>query len=1445
MPASRPQQQPNDKQAKTTTTKNQHQQSQEAIVSSPFNSPAISHVDRFVSSPPPAPASSSAARPRVPPPLISRGSNSSSSSSNRSHATDISYSNNNVNKDSGENVPSVAAGTAASHQIRLLNSSSTSSSSLASSFVGKNVGLSSPTLHHNQQEEQNSQQQQQEQQNNQQRQSSSQMTALAEARLFAQQLHQQQQQHQLQQLQQQQLGNNSLTQSGLQINYSNHNNNHNNYNYAGSNNGDSRRSSMTGARSTAGSVMSGRLSTLGGGVGGGTSPVLGGGVIHFSGGDEPTEQTLLLARPYWVPDQDAAACRICAKGFNAVRRKHHCRQCGHVLCYDCCSRSIALPQLGYTKAVRVCNDCFEVAYLVAYCLSDDLGPSTQIHGARGIYELIAANDEKALDSVLDHGGLDAMIYLCSMVHGYELHSLATSALAALAEHQPIQSVIVSKRAMPKLFYLVAAYAQHIVTSPPRPPSPPMLLTRMASTASLHTKSVRRIETVAVVLMNITHIVFQMVPDKLLAKQMVMEGAMDGLMLLCVYFPAGVRSRAMENAIRSLAAGARPDDTDVGGIDVVEDHQSGSSGRIQDEDEQQRQEETTLVSMDDRFHTRLESMQGLAARCISVMASDVSNQAFIVDDPERIDRLVQLLYSNNGDVVKYASKTMAYLSLRNDRFKPDIVKGSGATALLTVIRSATLVGGAVGVDGITDDGNTLSEAVSHACCALANLATNTESQEILMSQMDLLYTSCAVVGLFPHQHEIERHVARLIANLALYDQNKLSLLTEYNSHSDNNSGSFEHPSSPQTHPHRYSSPPPPPRRAKGNVIPTLLRIGALTLERSRHEDDQESDSSAYQQGQYGIQDAIDFMNDDGHSAKSAQQHKGDPGYLTPNDSVSEADLSSGHHDHEGDTSSASAAAADSNAEDILKWVTIAGTEDVQRHIIRAIDNLMTSVMDDPASNQSFKVFSRIKPTIGLIKTIQLVNQDEDTQRRATHVLSTLIEQQQIHAETITALSGKGQKQPQVEDETRLAAEARMEGIVDQQQLVDQERMERERADQEYAENERLEKERLEQERVEQQRLAEERAEQERATAAAAAEAAEKERLELEKILEKERAEQERLEKERLEKERHEQERLEQERLEQERLEQQCLEKERVEKEYASTAAAAAAEKERIEQERAEKMRAKQERLEKERLENERLEQERLEQLQLEKERAEQEKAEKRRLRKERREAEAERERVENERLEAERKDRLEKRRLKAKRLEKERLETELLEKERLDAERIEQERLEEERLEADRLEKKRLEAERFEAERIEEEERLEAERVEQECLEQERIKAEEERLEAECVEQERLEQERIKAEEEEEMKRLEKKRAEKERIVRERVEQARQEKKRLEQERIEQEQAAQIKAETVVETEADIEEPTTPLSKSSSTFEDLTNATSQDEGPKASEKSKKKKKRSFK
>ncbi|KAI9239541.1 MAG: hypothetical protein BYD32DRAFT_410847 [Podila humilis] len=1052
---------------------------------------------------------------------------------------------------------------------------------------------------------------------NQQQNRPSEMMAIAEARLFTQQLLHQQQ--------------DSRTSTG----------------------------SVTGGRSVLGSMGRGGASTIGGaGSGGHSSPVL--------GGDEPSEQTLLLTRPLWVQDQDAAACRICARTFNAVRRKHHCRQCGHIFCHDCSSRSIALPQLGYTKAVRVCNDCFEVAYLVAYCLSDDLGTSTQIHGARGLYELIETNDVKVLQSVLDHGGLDAMIYLCGSVHGYELHALATNSLAVLSENQTIQGIIVAKRAMPSLFHLTLVYAQN-AASPPRPPSPPMSLIRMASNLSLHTKSTKRIETVVVILINITHIVYQMLPNKLLANQLVKEGAMDSLMSLCVYFPSGVRSRAMEKAIRSVAQEHARD-----GSDNTEYQQEGEdfnrspspSGAVDDG-------EPGLIAMDDMYHVRLESMQGVAAKCISVMAAEVANQSFIVDDPERIDRLVQLLYSNNADVVKYASKTMAYLSLRNDKYKPDIVKGSGASALLSVIRMAT--GEHFQLEARQGASQAYSEAVSHACCALANLATNTESQEILMSQLDLVNTACSVVGVFPNQREVERHVARLIANLALYDQNKLSLLTAYTS-----TDGIE--VSPQlahhTVPHRYSSPPPG-RRAKGNVIPTLLMIGKLTLEWAGNPEEQEADRAYPFHGQ----DVIDFMNDD-------DTRFDNPGYLTPNDSSSETDAS--HDGGEIDQ--------DKGGE-LLEWVTIRGMEDVQRHIIRAIDNLMTLVMEDPASHQSFKVFSRIWPTLGLIKAIQMANQDEDTQRRATHVLTTLIQQQQIHAETIPAMK------EQMETE-----ESKVDHVQEREQKIREEAHKLEEAEKAKEEEKakRLQEEQEATRAKEEEEAKAAKAKEEEAKAAKAKkEEAEASRARAEeeakaiaqaKAKELARAERERLVREAIKLKFAEQEKEKQEKLRREQL------------------AAEEEERQKIEQEKAAKEQRKLER----RAERERLERERLEQESLEQERLEQKKLEKERIKKERREQE---------------------------RLEKERLERERLEQERLENERLEQEQLEKERLEEEeRLEQERIKKERKEAARLEQE-RLEQERLEQEL--------EQERLEQEHLKYQRLEEERIAKEMELEQKKREK------------------------------------------------------------------------------------------
>ncbi|KAG0053938.1 hypothetical protein BGZ83_000164 [Gryganskiella cystojenkinii] len=1130
--------------------------------------------------------------------------------------------------------------------------------------------------------------------------------------------------------------------------------------------GDSQRSSAVG------SVLNGRPGSIAASSAGGSSPVLGSLPM-----DERTEQTLLLARPTWVPDQDASACHICAKTFNAMRRK--------------------------------------------------------IHGARGLYELIETNNVATLENVLGNGGVDALVYLCNKIHGLELHALATSSLAALAEHQSIQVVLVSKKVMPPLFNLVATYAYQTMTVARLPSPPPMALLRMASTASVHTNSVRRIETVAVVLMNITHIMYQLVYNKPLGKQIVKEGALDSLMSLCVYFPAEVRTRAMERAIRSMALSRN--EPNVDNQDTATLSSRGSTGTEMTPQHSQRstpveedENENSMVAMDDTFHVRLENMQGLAAKCIAVLAADISSQALLVDDPEKINRLVQLLYSNNQDVVKYAAKTMAYLSLRNDRFKPNIVKGAGASALLAVIWSGT----GVQLEEISSAGGAaLSEAISHACCALANLATNTESQEILMAHLDLLNAACSVVGLFSHQREVERHVARLIANLALYEQNKLALLTGDGSPTDHvNPELTPSPGSQSAAlPQRFSTPSPSPRRARGNVIPTLLFIGALTLERAHGNN---SDGAPHLPQD---QETIDFMNDGSNTTVPF-----DPGHVTPSKSApSESD-----HD------STVGGLQDPQDDEVSEWTTIPGMEDIQRHIIRAIDNLMTVVMEDPESSQSFKVFSKIWPTLGLIKTIQMTNQDEDTQRRATHVLTTLIQQQQIHGSTLAAVQQPQQQQSLQEDESAhdsisVAEDERVKHVkpvlVDnastkaqaEQERLEQERMEKEQASQKRIEDERREQERLETERseLEKQRREQERVEQERLeTKRREEERIEQARIDSERREQEERAKQERLEAEQAEKNRLKAESVEKKRAEAERLEQERLETER------------RLEQQRIEAEQSEKKRIKAERAEKKRLEQERLETERLEQ-----QRIEAEQAEKKRLKTERAEKKRlEQERLEQERIEAEQ---AEKKRVKAERAEKKRLEQERLEQQRIEAEKAEKKRLVQERIEKERLEKERLEQERLEQERLEQE-RLEQERLEQE--QKERVE-EEERKEVERLEQQRIDRDRA----EEERKHQEG--MEIERLQAEKDEQKHQEKKALEQQNI---ASKPTKQESAKETHSSSKEPVpaVPEEQDSEEF-DLNEAsidtsiktthsseepsTSQDDEAKPKEKAKKKKKKSAK
>jgi hypothetical protein len=63
-------------------------------------------------------------------------------------------------------------------------------------------------------------------------------------------------------------------------------------------------------------------------------------------------------QPEWRPDESSDSCNGCGKDFSLlIRRRHHCRACGELVCAECSPHLDRLPDLGYDCPVRVCSDC--------------------------------------------------------------------------------------------------------------------------------------------------------------------------------------------------------------------------------------------------------------------------------------------------------------------------------------------------------------------------------------------------------------------------------------------------------------------------------------------------------------------------------------------------------------------------------------------------------------------------------------------------------------------------------------------------------------------------------------------------------------------------------------------------------------------------------------------------------------------------------------------------------------------------------------------------------------------------------------------------------------------------------------------------------------------------------------------------------------------------------
>lgn len=76
------------------------------------------------------------------------------------------------------------------------------------------------------------------------------------------------------------------------------------------------------------------------------------------------EQMLGKVKPFWVPDEDALACMLCFGRFTVLKRRHHCRACGKVLCSSCCNQKAPLPCLENREG-RVCLPCLTILQRVA------------------------------------------------------------------------------------------------------------------------------------------------------------------------------------------------------------------------------------------------------------------------------------------------------------------------------------------------------------------------------------------------------------------------------------------------------------------------------------------------------------------------------------------------------------------------------------------------------------------------------------------------------------------------------------------------------------------------------------------------------------------------------------------------------------------------------------------------------------------------------------------------------------------------------------------------------------------------------------------------------------------------------------------------------------------------------------------------------------------------
>mmetsp|Transcript_26101 Transcript_26101/g.36464 ORF Transcript_26101/g.36464 Transcript_26101/m.36464 type:complete len:185 (+) Transcript_26101:87-641(+) len=73
--------------------------------------------------------------------------------------------------------------------------------------------------------------------------------------------------------------------------------------------------------------------------------------LLFSATNKEIETWGPVAEKQWHAKRDHTTCKLCNKNFTLLRRKHHCRYCGRVVC-DACSKGRANHKSGVCQETK-------------------------------------------------------------------------------------------------------------------------------------------------------------------------------------------------------------------------------------------------------------------------------------------------------------------------------------------------------------------------------------------------------------------------------------------------------------------------------------------------------------------------------------------------------------------------------------------------------------------------------------------------------------------------------------------------------------------------------------------------------------------------------------------------------------------------------------------------------------------------------------------------------------------------------------------------------------------------------------------------------------------------------------------------------------------------------------------------------------------------------------